>query len=270
VNSFVLDWALRQRIGGSNLNWFVLEDLPVPVTAIAQRISGPAASLAMPSVCFASDWLRLPRFRQRAWRHWWAISACERLRQRSALEASIAFAYGLDETSLGNILADCDHPVEALQSNQFTRSLNPKGFWRFQKDRPPELRIAVLAQIAFGQLAEQGIDRFCEMNNGEGWMIPETLRLADYGLGHDDRSKEPQPVAAALGPRFYPWQLEQSVEDSWEECERHAGILGRLLPPPDEEEDAPENSNAVPVDLFGDPVETDLFGKSVYPKSRNR
>ena len=44
--------------------------------------SGPAASLALPSVCFASDWLRLPQSRQRAWRHCWAISACERLRQQ--------------------------------------------------------------------------------------------------------------------------------------------------------------------------------------------
>jgi hypothetical protein len=271
VNSFVLDWALRQRIGRSNLNWFVLEDLPLPVTAIAQRISGPAASLALPSVCFASDWLRLPQSRQRAWRHCWAISACERLRQRAALEAIIAFAYGLDTTSVGTILADCDHPVETLQSNQFTRSLNPKGFWRFQKDRPPELRIAVLAQIAFTQLTEQGIDKFCEMNDGEGWMLPETVRLADYGLGHDDRAKEYQPVSAALGPRFHPWQLEQSVEESWEECERHAEVLAEILPSPAEEKTTNSvKGDSVSVDLFGNPVEADLFGNPVYGKSRKR
>jgi hypothetical protein len=102
-------------------------------------------------------------------------------------------------------------------------------------------------------------------------MLPETLRLADYGLGHDDRAKEYQPVASALGPRFYPWQLEQSVEESWEECERHAEILAKLLPPPDpEKKTEPGGSDAVAVDLFGDPIEADLFGSPVYPEPRKR
>ena len=58
-------------------------------------------------------------------------------------------------------------------------------------------------------------------------MLPETLRLADYGLGHDDRAKEHQPVASRLGPRFYDWQLEQDPEESWRECELHArNLLG--------------------------------------------
>lgn len=61
----------------------------------------------------------------------------------------------------------------------------------------------------------------------EGWMLPETLCLADLGLGHDDRARQPQPVRTRLGPRFFDWQLEQSVEDSWRECEIHArNILG--------------------------------------------
>ena len=112
---------------------------------------------------------------------------------------------------------------------------------------------------------------FLSQNDGEGWMLPETLRLADYGLGHDDRAKEHQPVASALGPRFYPWQLEQSVEESWEECERHAEVLAKLLPPPDPEKKTnSESGDAVAVDLFGNPLETDLFGSPVYAKSRKR
>ena len=68
---------------------------------------------------------------------------------------------------------------------------------------------------------------FCNQNDGEGWMIPETLRLADYGLGHDDRAQEHQPVASKLGPRFYDWQLAQSAEESWRECELHTrNLLG--------------------------------------------
>ena len=51
--------------------------------------------------------------------------------------------------------------------------------------------------------------------------------LADYGLGHDDRAKEPQPVRECFGPRFYDWQLAQSPEESWKECHLHArNLLG--------------------------------------------
>ncbi|MFH1951157.1 MAG: hypothetical protein ABIL06_06035 [Pseudomonadota bacterium] len=58
-------------------------------------------------------------------------------------------------------------------------------------------------------------------------MLPETLRLSDYGLGHDERAKEHQPVASRLGPRFYDWQLAQSPEESWRECHLHArNLLG--------------------------------------------
>lgn len=58
-------------------------------------------------------------------------------------------------------------------------------------------------------------------------MIPETLRLADYGLGHEERAQHPQPVAGRLGPRFYDWQLAQSPEESWRECHLHArNLLG--------------------------------------------
>jgi len=58
-------------------------------------------------------------------------------------------------------------------------------------------------------------------------LLPETLCLADYGLGHDERAKHPQPVAVRLGPRFYDWQLTQSPEESWRECHLHArNLLG--------------------------------------------
>ncbi len=113
----------------------------------------------------------------------------------------------------------------------------PKGFWRVDKGKDPELRHTVLTLVAFHNLQqkiedcdgdrEKGIEAFCSQNDGEGWMLPETLRLAEYGLGHDDRAKEPQPVASRLGPRYYDWQLEQGTEESWRECHLHArNLLG--------------------------------------------
>jgi hypothetical protein len=80
---------------------------------------------------------------------------------------------------------------------------------------------------AHGGECDRGIEAFCGQNDGDGWMLPETVRLSDYGLGHDARAREPQPVRSRMGERFLPWQLEQSVEESWAECERHArNLLG--------------------------------------------
>jgi hypothetical protein len=102
---------------------------------------------------------------------------------------------------------------------------------------PPELRHTVLTLIAFhdleAKIREHGGDRdagiaaFLAQNDGEGWLLPETLRLADYGLGHDERAQHHQPVASRLGPRFYDWQLTQTAEESWRECHLHArNLLG--------------------------------------------
>jgi hypothetical protein len=127
--------------------------------------------------------------------------------------------------------------ISAYNEIKIKEFLPAKGFWRVDKEKDPELRHTVLTLVAFHDLQEKirscggdrdkGIEAFLNQNNGEGWMLPETLRLSDYGLGHDDRAKEPQPVASLLGPRFYDWQLAQSPEESWRECELHArNLLG--------------------------------------------
>jgi hypothetical protein len=144
---------------------------------------------------------------------------------------------GYDEKDVQWILKDCDHPSENTRQNSFTSKFNPKGFWRIDKNKPPEHRLTVLSLIAFHDLqqkiadnngdTEKGIHAFLNQNDGEGWMLPETLRLADYGLGHDDRAKAHQPVREFFGPRFLDWQLAQTPEESWRECRLHArNLLG--------------------------------------------
>lgn len=191
---------------------------------------------------------------------------------RAMIEAIVAFHYGISEADFRQITAKCDHPVDAVGSKEFSGGLDPKGFWRVEKQIPPELRLSVLCQIAFFDLIKNGLKDFFGANEGEGWIIPEAVRLADYGLGHDQRANEYQPVASVLGSRFYPWQLDQSVEESWEECERHAEILGKLLPQPEPESEleAEDGAPRPAVDLFGDPLPTDLFGNLLTTKSSRR
>jgi hypothetical protein len=146
------------------------------------------------------------------------------------MDAIVASAFGLDMNALRQILRACDQPIANVGGD-------PKGFWRVDKDKDPELRHTVLTLIAFHDLEarirehngdrDAGISAFLAQNHGEGWLLPETLRLADYGLGHDDRAQQHQPVASRLGPRFYDWQLVQTAEESWRECHLHArNLLG--------------------------------------------
>ncbi|HRI54519.1 MAG TPA: hypothetical protein PLW65_30480, partial [Pseudomonadota bacterium] len=129
-------------------------------------------------------------------------------------------------------------PLSFLQGALLARALGPAGVGRYSAALVAlNVLVTVLSLVAFhdlqAKIAEcggdgaQGIEAFCNQNDGEGWMLPETLRLADYGLGHDDRAKVHQPVRECFGPRFYDWQLAQSAEESWKECHLHArNLLG--------------------------------------------
>lgn len=268
-SSFTFDWLTRQRLGGTNLSYSIIADIPLLSPKAAKPLELISAQLSWPHIGFAGQWLGVER--NAAWRTLWAVSAAERLRLRVMVEAMTAYAFGLTESDVGVVTEECDYPSDRLKTGEFVRSLNPKGFWRYEKDLAPELRLAVLSQIAFRDLVKRGLQGFVEQNEGQGWMLPVTLRLADYGLGHDDRAKEHQLVAAALGPRFYPWQTEQAVDESWAECELHATVLEELVPKPAPKEQPGEDGGDVPVDLFGVPLEMDLFGNPVYPvKGRTR
>lgn len=247
LNAFVFDWTMRLRLGGLNVSWFVLEESPLPrspdiateVTHQARLLCATASALAPllipgpgPGPGQGPGQGQGPGEPARA-----ALTAYERLRLRCVLDAIVAALYGLASEDLRWILRDCDQPKVCLSDYEIRRTLDPKGFWKVDDEANPELRHAVLTLVAFQALekliAEQGGDRaagisaFCALNNGQGWMLPETLRLADYGLGHDERAQQPQPVASRLGPRFLDWQLMQTPQESKVEHERHArAILG--------------------------------------------
>jgi hypothetical protein len=243
LNSFVYDYQFRNRLGGLTLNYFILEESALPSLSTVRQtvrswLTATCLGLNAGEIGFAEPWFSLGvSIRIYPWRRLWVITLHERLRLRCMLDAVVAALYGLDWDDLAWVLRNCDQPVACLRDRAFYRTLDPKGFWRVDKDTDPELRHTVLTLIAFRDLKDtiathggdrdRGIAAFCGQNDGDGWMLPETLRLADIGLGHDERARESQPVRERLGPRFLPWQLEQSVEDSWAECALHArNLLG--------------------------------------------
>jgi len=234
LSSFIFDWGFRQRLGGTNLSWSFLEEMPIlKKESAGSKIIQIGMSLAATGLLFSREWNQIKdTLRQKKWKSYWAVTHHERLRMSVILDAVIAESYGLTLDDFSWILRDCDHPSRVSNNNVFNRAFDPKGFWRVDKDKEPEMRQTVLSLIAFQNLKTLGLDEFLGQNNGEGWMLPDTLRLTDYDLGHDDRAKEPQPVATRLGERYLPWQLEGTPESSWAECERHAELLTQLLDSP--------------------------------------
>ncbi|MCC6316620.1 MAG: hypothetical protein IT361_02925 [Gemmatimonadaceae bacterium] len=274
LNSLPFDFVMRARLGGLHLDYHVFDANPLPNReAATQLLSEVSARLNLPHVRWSRTWRSVSHRRDQAWRRLWAVAPHERRRLRVIVEVLSAHTYGLEVSSLSWLLNECDQARDFLGSDTFARTVDPKGFWRVDKDKDPELRHTVLTQVAFHDLQRLGLDAFLNQNDGEGWMLPETLRLADYGLGHDDRAREHQPVASRLGPRFFPWQLEQGVEESWDECARHAERIDALLGGASSAAATAIESHATSSTELEKPTDgvTDLFGQhAAPPKSRRR
>jgi hypothetical protein len=231
---------VRQRLTGQHVSRYFLKDVALPKWKIRPAVSLPVLGLNATHPLFAAWWQEIDGARWR-YRRTWAITQHERLRIRCLLDAIIAVLYGLGRSDFAWILKDCDHPKARLSGKAFCRQLDTKGFWRVDKTQDPELRHTVLSLAAFDDLQvtiaaagdrDAGIQAFCDQNEGDGWMLPETLCLSELGLTrtvdigeYDERARTPQPVRSRLGERFLDWQLAQTQEESWAECERHAKAI---------------------------------------------
>lgn len=236
INSLVFDYITRCRLVGLSLDYHVLEQNPLPITQNVlphiEDITLLVSKLTMCSHYYAPSKLEIAK--DAVMRT--GITNSERIRLMAMCDAIIAMTFGLNVHDMTVVVTDCDHPIDHYKIAESRREMNPKGLWRIDKKNDPELRRPVLSLVALHDLEynirangsrEKGVRAFLDQNHGEGWLVPETLRLADYGLGHDERAKRPQPVASRLGPRFYDWQLVQSREEAWQETHLHArNLLG--------------------------------------------
>lgn len=251
ANSLVTDYFSRNRIstgtGAVAMTLSSIEEVPQLRADVAGKadIIRNTSSLSFTGLLHCRNWTKLSSdglVAKHSFRKNWAVAEHERIRRRAILDALAAHYCGFEESQMRFVCEMCDLPIEVVNSRQ-SRNLNSKGFWRVDKGKNPELRQTVLALIAFHDLLDKGIKAFLSQNDGEGWMVPETLRLADFGLGHDDRAREHQPVASRLGPRFFDWQLNEDIARSWEECEAHAELIRRIVPVRQNEDVASEECN---------------------------
>ena len=222
LSSIAFDWSTRQRMSGTHINWHIAESLALPPPGSAPpELARQYARLAFSDIHFAPDWLRLSMQTAQTT----ARTPHERLRVAAMIDATIAATMGLSMSDMRHVLAECDHPIGAVPRQ-------PKGFWRVDKDKPPELRQTVLTLLAFEALLEHGDLPSATagfLSGSDCWLVPEAIRLAGHGLGQDDRARHDQPAASSLGPRFYDWQLASSADEAARERHLHArNLLGEL------------------------------------------
>lgn len=143
MGSLVYDWVLRQRLAGTNLNAFVLADTVWPTVDGATRRRLAQLALRIGAVHTWDESLRA-HLDDAA-----AAPAPDARLLRVELDVAVARAFGLSVADLAWILRDCGLPAAELREASRQRRLDPKGFWRVDRDQPPEHRhtVQVLAAM---------------------------------------------------------------------------------------------------------------------------
>ena len=153
LDSFVFDHVLRLRMGGINLNRHVLAETPVLTPERRTTWLTPTALRIAASLAWTD-----PRRDRRALR---GTALCgtipsldpeSRRRRRAILDAVVAHAFGLDCEMFAWVLRDTQHDVARLRERSFTRTLDPKGFWRIDSRLPIEQRLTTRALREFEKL----------------------------------------------------------------------------------------------------------------------
>jgi hypothetical protein len=259
LNSFAFDYVMRRRLGGLSVNYFVLDEAPLPRQSSdvfsEAHVRRWIDSLCMGNQVFAGMWCGDDlSVRRNAWRSHWALLGAERLRARCILDALATMALGLDAATLSEVLKECGEAEPPIGAD-------PKGFWRVDKEQEPQLRQTVLSLAAFRDLEqkveasngnhESGVRAFLSQNGERGWMLPQALRLADVGFEGAESAQALVPVAERLGSLFLDWQLAQTAEESWRECEIHArNLTASTAPPAPTPSSAPATANPKASSLF--------------------
>ncbi|GAB4157184.1 MAG: hypothetical protein Fur0037_25290 [Planctomycetota bacterium] len=138
MGSLAFDWAMRQRLTGTNLNRFVLEECVWPSDPDAVR---PIARLAL-RLCTAVPWHEpmLALARQEGWGADIepATGEAERSLLLVELDVAVARAYKVTTDDLAWMLRGCDSPPGGIRAR--SGDADPRGFWRIDRARPPHER----------------------------------------------------------------------------------------------------------------------------------
>ncbi|MGH7171678.1 MAG: hypothetical protein ACRELG_15485, partial [Gemmataceae bacterium] len=255
--SLSFDWCIRQRLTAASLNWFIVEECPVPRLHSTEphlhRLAVSAACLTFLHRRFAPEWLRLkhlyPNLAAKEWKHWWAVTETDRLRLRVEIDALAADLYGLDPDDYDWIVRDDPR--------------DPKGFYRVDRHLPFRERLTGLAAAAFRALKE---DKW-SAEGLRGLTPPGSPELSNDDffalLGIAEMTSGPEPLIRKRDG-CHRWAPEEFGKDdprygwTWEHCWQDAvALLGseeavrEYVEGPAEK--SAEETPRMRTDLFGQP-----------------
>jgi hypothetical protein len=275
-SSLTFDFVVRERLAGTNVSWFVVQECPLPnispnqqeVANTVSRSRQMASRLILVHRRFAPEWLTLkylfPELSAKEWKHWWAVTEADRLRLRVEIDALCADLYGLEPDDFDWIVRD--DPT------------NPKGFYRVDRKLPFRERLTGLAAAAFRALKEAkwSAETAAMLSNDKFFEI----------IGIPEMTTGPDPLIRNRDG-CHRWKPEEFGKDdprhgwTWEDCWKDAvALLGSEdavrkyieghSKADEEGEDKTVSEHTFPKDLFGNPIPTDLFGKELQEKSRKK
>jgi hypothetical protein len=223
MNSIVFDFALRTRMGGLNMNPFVVKECPYPakmsdtfkfsITLLTLRLCGNIVN-------FAPQWLKLkrlfPELGKREWKHWWAVTEADRLRLRVEIDALCADLYGLNPDDFDWIVRD--DPTDS------------KGFYRVDRELPFRERLTGLAGVAFRALKEGkwSAETVGKLSNDEFFEILGIPELTNTKAAHAKGLPDPLILKR---DGCHVWKPENFPPDdprhgwTWDDCWKDAVAL---------------------------------------------
>ncbi|WLD13100.1 Eco57I restriction-modification methylase domain-containing protein [Planctellipticum variicoloris] len=266
LGAMSFDWVLRQRLSGTNISWFVLQECPVPsrvatesTTHVMTRLLHNASRLSLLHCRFAPEWLRLKSatsdFDVRQWKEWWAVTETDRVRLRVEVEALVADLYGLERDDFAWIVRD--DPKDS------------KGFYRVDRQLPFRERLTGLAASAFWALKDGkwSAETAADLSNDEFF---EMLGIPELTNAEAAQAKGLQGPLILKRDGCHVWRPETFPEDdprhgwTWDDCWKDAvALLGSEEavrkyiagePEPPEAPAAAEPKRKGSKDLFGNPI----------------
>jgi hypothetical protein len=266
--SLSFDWIVRQRLSGTNLSWFVVEECPLPKVDPAgvqfNELALAASRLTLLHRRFAPEWLRLkhlyPELGEKKWKHWWATTAADRLRLRVEIDGLCADFYGLTPDDFDWIVRD--------------DRKDPKGFYRVDRQLPFRERLTGLAAAAFRALkkGKWSAESAAKLTNDEFFEI----------IGIPEMTTGKEPLIRNRGG-CHRWKPEEFGKDdprfgwTWDHCwEDAVALLGsedavqKYIEDKPDKKDESDPQHDGPTDLFGNPIPTDLFGNEMRTSRAKR
>jgi hypothetical protein len=253
LSAFSFDYVTRNRVAATSLNWFIVEELPIPFWRRGgetfTRLALLAGRLDLLHRCFAPEWLRLkhiyPELMRKEWKRWWAVTEADRLRLRVEIDALCADLYALGPDDFGWIVRD--DPTD------------PKGFWRVDKHLPYPERLTGLALAAFRALKEGKwtAETVAKLSNDKFFEI----------IGVPQMTAGPEPLIRKRDG-CHQWKPDEFGKNdprhgwTWDHCWQDAvGLLGSEEAVREYVEGKKEQATEKrDVENCGDERQTDLFG----------